>query len=55
MLEQLVVAAEGLTPQLRDDHVEVSDVVGVEDNALRVALGIADPQGMSEDLAYRAS
>jgi hypothetical protein len=47
-----LVAAERLPPQLRDAHVEVGEVVGVEDDSLRVALLVADPKAVAERRHY---
>ena len=50
-VDHRLVAAE-LPPELGHRQVEVGQVVGVEDDALRVALVVADPQAMPEGLAH---
>jgi hypothetical protein len=40
--------AHGLPPQLRERDVEIEQVVGVEDDALRVAFAVANPELVDE-------
>src|SRR4029079_3674375 len=47
-LDHLTPAADRLAPELGDRDVEVVEVVAVEDDALRVAFVVADPQRMPE-------
>ena len=47
-LEHRPVATGGGPPELGHGDVEVREVVGVEDDLLRVALGVSDPQRMGE-------
>src|SRR5207253_9426973 len=48
-LDHVVVPADRLAPELGDDHIEVREVVRVEDDPLRVALAVADAEPVPED------
>src|SRR4051794_7744524 len=50
-VDHRLVATE-LAPELGHGQVEIGQVVGVEDDALRVALVVADPQPMPEGLTH---
>src|SRR5207253_9946548 len=47
------VGRDGLPPRLREGHVEVREVVGVEDDALGVALPVPHPELHRERASHR--
>ena len=51
-LEHLLIAPEGVAPQLGDGDVDVREVVGVEHDALQIALRVADAHRVRERLAH---
>jgi hypothetical protein len=51
--EHVLVVADPLPPELGDEDVEVREPVGVEDDALRIALAEADADRVSEGLCHR--
>jgi hypothetical protein len=55
LLHHLLPRADRRPPQLREDDVEIQQVVGVEDDALRVALAVAHAQLVDERRGHRAA
>ena len=51
-LDHLQPGADRGAPELREGDVEIEQVVGVEDDPLRVALAVADAQLVDELLGH---
>jgi hypothetical protein len=53
MFEHLLPRPHGRPPQLREGDIELQQVVRVEDDALGIALAVADAKLMDEGLGHR--
>lgn len=52
---RLLVGADRLTPKLGYCDIEIGQIVGVEDDPLRVAVRVADPKSVAERAAQRVT